>query len=169
MPPTPLTAEQSAAAASAFQLATHMPRRLFCHCQDIDALESASIWGLILAASAYDPTRGAAFSTLAWLTCRREVLAEARRPRPGPREADWRTRALRRWWHRRGEELPPDWDWLVSSLGEEDRRLLARRFVDGVGREEMAVELGVSPKTVTNRVNRALARVREWVEKENAV
>jgi RNA polymerase sigma-B factor len=59
----------------------------------------------------------------------------------------------------------------LGSLGEEDRELVYRRIVAGAANAEIARELGLSPRQVSRRVERALAALRTQLGagRENAL
>lgn len=42
-------------------------------------------------------------------------------------------------------------DWV---LGERDRKVLKRKYLDGITYETISEEIGISPKTVQNIINR---------------
>ena len=54
----------------------------------------------------------------------------------------------------------------LASLREEDRLVLGCRFLLDLGEAETAAALGVRPGTVKSRTSRALARLREVVERD---
>lgn len=51
----------------------------------------------------------------------------------------------------------------VDALSEEDRRLLAVKYIEGLNGSELAQSLGVHPSTVTRQLARAQRKVRERV------
>jgi RNA polymerase sigma factor (sigma-70 family) len=54
----------------------------------------------------------------------------------------------------------------LSSLGDEDRQLVALRYVEQFTEEEIAAILGTTSRTVRNRLARARERLQRWREEE---
>ena len=72
----------------------------------------------------------------------------------------------------RSDEADPAWrsadDELVSAirrLPEQDRALIALRYVSGFDASEIAPILGLSPSGVRTRLSRVVARLRQEVER----
>ena len=52
----------------------------------------------------------------------------------------------------------------LAAIDEEDREMIALRFLDGLKPAEIAIVLGARPNTVSQRIVRAVRRLRELLE-----
>lgn len=84
----------------------------------------------------------------------REAGFDPADPRPGTEE-----QALRKDEHRRLRES-------IARLPEDQREALVLTQLEGVSYEAAAEQLGVSEGTVKSRVNRAKARLKEWLAED---
>lgn len=54
---------------------------------------------------------------------------------------------------------------LLAVLADEDREIVRMKYLEGWGNSEIARELGMNPSTVSTRIQRALSKMRDALEK----
>lgn len=168
-PRPPLTDAQRDLAGANYPLALHVARRL-ARPGRLEEYRDAAVDGLLMAARAYDPGRGAGFATLAGLYMARSISDKekylrrsCRRPDPPRRDA-----APEPWVPPRIPDDDVDFEALVAALPPRDRLLLRLRYRDGLARRVIAARLGTTRAWATELDARALGRLRDTLSREGS-